>query len=325
MSAPAQTGFRQWSRRGVLDSGYAGEPEMLTHPHGAIEWYTAWGEPDSVYRFSGKSVSGPGLVINADYSGTGVITSRDRPAVQRADSEWLVGYVPLAGAVDVAWRRGDICLRPGQFGVVPSPEPVEVRISRRARTLTLFFPRELLDGLVPAAELPVARTLPANPALRLLVQHLNLTMQLGRSLDGSACVAATRAASELLAAALSSAGPESAECHDTVRITQVKHYIDSSLTDPSLSVAGVAAANFVSPRTVQRLFAATTENASAYIRRRRLEMCHADILANPSLPISEICQRWGLPDSSHLGRQFRAQFGATPQQIRARAAGETTG
>jgi AraC family transcriptional regulator, positive regulator of tynA and feaB len=86
----------------------------------------------------------------------------------------------------------------------------------------------------------------------------------------------------------------------------------------------VAAANFVSKRTVQRLFNATGETASAYIRRRRLEMCRADILANPALPIAEICRRWGLPDSSHLARQFRAHFGATPQQIRAQATSGST-
>jgi AraC-like DNA-binding protein len=76
---------------------------------------------------------------------------------------------------------------------------------------------------------------------------------------------------------------------------------------PSLSVAEVAAANFVSPRTVQRLFTATGETASAYIRRRRLEICRAGILADPAMPIAEICERWGLPDSSHHARQFRAQ------------------
>lgn len=298
---------------------YTGEAELLSHPLGAIEWHTAWGDPGTAYRFSAKSVTGAGFVVHASYAGTGVITSRDRPLVRKADSEWLVAYVPLAGSVDVAWRHGDISLRPGQFGVVPTTEPVQVRVSRRARTQTLFLPREILDRFGPATDVPAARTLQANPAFHLLLQHLKHTMQLGQSLDADASVAAILAASELLAAALSSAHPESAACHDTIRIAQVKDYIDLSLGTPSLSVAEVAAANFVSPRTVQRLFTATGETASAYIRRRRLEMCKADILAHPTMPIAEVCQRWGLPDSSHLARQFRAHFGASPQQIRAQA------
>jgi AraC-like DNA-binding protein len=319
MSPPEQAGFRQWSRGGSLDLAYAGEPETVAHPEGTIEWHAVWGEPGSAYRFGGRSVSGPGLVIGASYAGTGVLTRRSAATVRRADSDWLICYLPLAGSVAMTTRRGDLVLRPGQFGLLPSAEPVDVRVSRRARTLTMFFPRTELDELIAGTEGRYARAVAANPASRLLVRHLALTLQLGPVMDGNSCAAATRAAAELLAAAASSASPESAESHDAVRIAQLKHYIDRSLALPSLSVAQVAAANFVSARTVQRLFAASGETAAGYIRRRRLEMCRADILASPTAAISEICQRWGLPDSSHLARQFRAEFGVTPEEIRARA------
>jgi AraC-like DNA-binding protein len=320
MSAAAQPAFRRWTRGGPLGEAYAGELDTLTHPSGAIEWNTSWGEAGTAYRFSGRSVTGAGLMIGASYTGSGVLTSRDRATVRRAESEWVIGYIPLAGSVNVARSRDAVALRPGQFGVVPSPDPVDVRISRRARTLTLFFPRDLVHGLGLAKAVPVARALPGNPAFRLLLQHLTLTMRMGSSLDAIASYAATRAAAELLAAALSSARPESAPSHDAVRIAQLRHYIDTSLGTPDLSVAQVAAANFISPRTMQRLFSASGETASAYIRRRRLEMCRSDILARPELPIAKICQRWGLPDTSHLARQFRAQFGATAQEVRAQAA-----
>jgi hypothetical protein len=195
-----------------------------------------------------------------------LITSRRRPITRRADSEWLVVYAPLAGSLEMTWWRREARLRPGQFGLVSTIVPLEVRVSRRARSLTVYLPPELLDG-PPNAGIALARILSANPAFHFLIQHLKLTLQLGRSLDGHACDAAKRAASELLAAALSSADPESAECHDAVRIAQLKHYIDRSLAMPSLSVAQVAAANFVSPRAIQRLFSATGETTSAYIRR----------------------------------------------------------
>lgn len=322
MSA-GQAGFRQWSRSGTLDAGDTGEANVLVQPCGHIEWYTSWGKPGTSYRYSARSISGSSLVIASSYAGTGVITSRDRPTTRRADSEWMVVYAPLAGSVDVASRRGEIRLRPGQFGVMPTTEPVDVRISGRARTLTAFLPCGSLEGIGPAAAAPVARALPANPAYQLFAQHLRLTLQLGPSLDGHACIAAASAASQLLAAAFTSADAQAAPCHDVVRIAQLKDYIDGSLANPSLSAAQVAAANFVSERTVQRLFHATDETPSDYIRRRRLENCRADILANPALPIGEICLRWGLPDGSHLARQFRAQFGASPQQIRALAGTET--
>jgi len=321
MSA-GKAGFRQWSRCEALDAGDTGEANMLVQPAGHIEWYTSWGNPGTSYHYSARSISGSSLVVASSYAGTGVVTSRDHPTTRRADSEWMVVYAPLAGWVDVTSRRGDIWLRPGQFGVMPTTEPVDVRISGPARTLTAFLPCGPREGIDLAAAAPVARALPANPAYQLFVEHLRLTFQLGPSLDEHACAAAASAASQLLAAALVSADAQAAPCHDVVRIAQLKNYIDRSLANPSLSPAQVAAANFVSERTVQRLFHTTDETLSDYIRRRRLENCRADILANPALPIGEICIRWGLPDGSHLARQFRAQFGASPQQIRALAAGK---
>jgi AraC family transcriptional activator of tynA and feaB len=319
MGAAAEAGFAQRSRGGSLDSTYLGGVATLAHPRGDIEWYAAWGDPGSAYQFSFRSVSGSGLVIDSCYAGTGVRASRGRSATRRARSDWLVLSAPLAGSVEVSWRNRDARLRPGQFGLVSSTEPLVFRIPKRVHSLTAFLPPEILDELTPDVGAALGRALPVNPAFQLLLQHLKLTLALGPSLDGRACQAATRAAWELLAAALSSADPEAAECHDDVRIAAVKDYIDRSLAAPSLSVDQVAAANFISLRTLHRLFNATDETASAYIRRRRLEMCRADILANPALPIGEICPRWGLTDGSHLARQFRVQFGASPQQIRVQA------
>jgi len=319
MPTAAGHGFRQRSRGGSLSSGSPGEVVTVGHPRGDIEWHTAWGDPGSAYRFSSKSVSGPGLVIDSFYAGTGVVASRGRSVTRRSRSDWLMLLAPIAGPVEMTWQRRESRLRPGQFGLVSTTEPVQFRVPKKAQTLVFYLPRELMDGLAAGAGGTLGRTLPANPAFGLLMQHLRLTVQQGRSLDGPGREAAIRAAAELLTAALTSADPEAADCHGAVRIAQLRDYIDESLAAPSLSVAQVAAANFVSERTVQRLFSPTGETPAAYIRRRRLERCRADIVANPWLPIAEISLRWGLPDGSHLARQFRAQFGTSPQQIRAQA------
>jgi AraC-like DNA-binding protein len=58
---------------------------------------------------------------------------------------------------------------------------------------------------------------------------------------------------------------------------------------------------------------------SAWVRRRRLECSRRD-LANPRLAgetIAAVARRWGFVDPAHFSRCFRAEFGASPRELRA--------
>jgi AraC-like DNA-binding protein len=61
-----------------------------------------------------------------------------------------------------------------------------------------------------------------------------------------------------------------------------------------------------------------TPPGRAVIRRRRLERCARD-LADPALaerPVAVIAACWGLPDSRHFARLFKAAYGRTPRDYR---------
>ncbi|MFD2767169.1 helix-turn-helix domain-containing protein [Micromonospora eburnea] len=69
---------------------------------------------------------------------------------------------------------------------------------------------------------------------------------------------------------------------------------------------------------LHRLFAAEQTSVSAGIRRRRLDRCRRD-LADPALSglaVGTVGGRWGLPDSAHFSRLFRAAFGVPPSDYR---------
>lgn len=94
--------------------------------------------------------------------------------------------------------------------------------------------------------------------------------------------------------------------------------IESELTDPDLTMTAIARKHGISPRGLQKLFAATGQNFSQYLRQRRLARCHDD-LASPlsaHLSISEICFRWGFNDAAHFSRSFRQAYDMTPREWR---------
>jgi AraC-like DNA-binding protein len=102
------------------------------------------------------------------------------------------------------------------------------------------------------------------------------------------------------------------------RTAQVKRYIDEHIGDPSLSSCTIAAANFMSLRTLQKLFRADGCTVTDWIRERRLAGARRD-LRDPRLagvPISRIADAWGLPNPGHFSRMFRAEFGVSPRDYR---------
>jgi AraC-like DNA-binding protein len=103
---------------------------------------------------------------------------------------------------------------------------------------------------------------------------------------------------------------------------QVKAYAQAHLGDPRLGPESLARAHHVSTRYLQKLFAADGTTITEWIRRRRLEACRRD-LCDPALahePISQIARRWALANPAHFSRVFRAAYGCTPSELRARSA-----
>ncbi|MCT2006425.1 helix-turn-helix domain-containing protein [Micrococcus lylae] len=103
---------------------------------------------------------------------------------------------------------------------------------------------------------------------------------------------------------------------------QVVAYIEAHLADPDLAPATIAAAHFMSVRSLHLLFEDTDTTVAALIRSLRLERCREE-LTDPACATRPVCvvgARWGFTDPAHFSRVFRARFGVTPGQSRRAAA-----
>ena len=99
---------------------------------------------------------------------------------------------------------------------------------------------------------------------------------------------------------------------------RISQAIETQLGDGDLTLHQIAEQQRVSARYIQKLFQQAGMSFSQYLRKRRLEHCHADLasIAHRNLSISDICFRWGFNDAAHFSRSFRADYGVTPRAFR---------
>lgn len=101
-------------------------------------------------------------------------------------------------------------------------------------------------------------------------------------------------------------------------LARITRYIDEHLADPELGPASIAAAHFVSPRQLHRLFAGSGESVTRRIRRARLERARRDLadrrLADAS--ITQVARHSGFTDLAAFSRGFRAAYGVSPSDYR---------
>lgn len=94
--------------------------------------------------------------------------------------------------------------------------------------------------------------------------------------------------------------------------------VHERLTDPGLSVEGIARAAGRSPRSLQRLFADQPHGLSEVVRRARLARATAALVdpARADRSIARIAAEHGYADAAHFARVFRAHHGSSPSEHR---------
>jgi AraC-like DNA-binding protein len=104
----------------------------------------------------------------------------------------------------------------------------------------------------------------------------------------------------------------------TAHLLSAKAFIAGHLGDPRLCADVVARAVGVTPRHLNRAFAAEQTTVAQYIVARRLDQARADLTSAhlAHFRIADIAFRWGFSSQAHFSRLFRARFGCSPSQVR---------
>lgn len=251
---------------------------------------------------------------------------RRTPALIRGDEP---GYykvsLQLAGRGILVQDGREAVLSPGDLAIYDTQRPYTLSFHEDFSTLVLMFPKRLL-GLddLDLSVLTAQRLGADDPVAQAVVPCIARIGDVLPTVGEAIGYRLARNAVDLLATVLAaevSSGPRSVGFEQALQLGRVKDYIDRHLADPALGPVGIATAHFMSARTLHKLFEPTGTTVAAWIRHRRLERAHRELL-DPllaHLPVGVIGARSGLPDAAHFSRVFRAEFGHAPSAARVAA------
>lgn len=228
-----------------------------------------------------------------------------------------------------ATRQGgrEAWLEPGDFTLLDSARPFEVRCTDPMKLLVLRVPRALLGKYLGCPEAMVAIPMCAAHASNVLTSRFlrDLWKQSHAVLDPGRADHATRAALELIAYAYGALPPARGDAMSAIGAHRIRvlDYVESNLSDPCLTPASIAAALRMSRRYLHRVWKGEDgESLARYVLRRRLEEC-ARALRDPlhvRRNITAIAFDWGFVGMPHFCSAFRQHYGSSPREYRASAA-----
>ncbi|WP_448006996.1 AraC-like ligand-binding domain-containing protein [Agromyces bauzanensis] len=260
----------------------------------------------------------------SDVSATEHTVERTPNLIGRGDARYFKLSLQVSGTGLLIQDNREALLTPGDLAVYDTERPYSLVFDDDFRMMVVMFPQTLLD-LPPQAvgQLTATRFTRGDgvsdmisPFLeRMSVGLERLTGPTGTRLAYNALdLIATMFANEL--------GSRSEGTGHQALAGRIRAYIEEHLGEPELDPQHIAAAHFISRRQLHVLFREQGTSVSAWVRSRRLEHCRRD-LADPLLadrPVGQIAFRWGFVDAAHFSRLFKATFGESPSEMRARLA-----
>ncbi|PLC11595.1 hypothetical protein AUQ48_04225 [Kocuria flava] len=216
-------------------------------------------------------------------------------------------------------------LTPGDLTLYDTSEPYRLEFPEESRLLVLMFDHHVLD-LPPAAvaQLRACRLGPEGGVHDMVASFLASMADHMDALTGMNAQRLGNSALDLLTTSfnLELDDQVAVSRHEKDRLRAAVHdWVEANLASPDLGPATIARAHFVSVRRLHQLFRDEGTTVSAWIRTRRLERCRR-VLEDPAsaaVPVARVGARWGFPDGAHFSRVFKAAYGVSPSQARARA------
>lgn len=206
----------------------------------------------------------------------------------------------------------------GGFALYDTSRPFAWRFDDSFRMRVYTWPLSSAPLTGPESEQVTAITVPRTQGVGRIVTPM--LAQVSDHPRGISPVIATRLAVEMAELAITAA-LETGQVRsdgDGALLRSIQTHIEERLADPTLNADQVAAAFFMSTRTLHRTFARQGLTVAGWIKQRRLEGCRRMLggTAGSTLTIREIAARFGLLNASSFSREFTARYGQSPRDYR---------
>ncbi len=267
-----------------------------------------------------------GRLMVAEVASTAQDIQRTSREISRTDAEYLQIGMVCRGVATVVQDGREAVLSVGDFAVFETTRPFRWTFGGDWDVGAFTLPRGSVGLSEAESRLLTARRLDGQSGITGVVSRfLRDLARNADSLSGTQSERVLADVTDLVVTLLGDWVDDSEVVRSSVQrslILRIKDYIECRLADPTLGPAEIAAAVNISTRYLHQLFAGEHRSVSQYMRGLRLERCRRDLL-DPRLAdqsVAAIAFRWGFGDLSGFNRAFRAAFGATPRELRARPA-----
>jgi AraC-like DNA-binding protein len=265
-----------------------------------------------------------GRLMVAEVASTAQDIHRTSREISRTDAAYLQIATVYRGVARVAQDGREAALGAGDFAVFETTRPFRWTFGSDWDVGAFTLPRGSVGLSEAESRLLTARRLDGQSGITGVVSRFlrDLAHHADR-LSGTQSERVLADVTDLVVTLLGDWADDSDAVRSSLQrslLLRIKDYIDRRLADPSLGPAEIAAAVNISTRYLHQLFAGEHRSVSQYVRGLRLERCRRDLL-DPRLAdqsVATIAFRWGFGDLSSFNRAFRATFGATPREVRAR-------
>ncbi|PHS42398.1 MAG: hypothetical protein COA91_00130 [Robiginitomaculum sp.] len=258
-------------------------------------------------------------------------TNRD---VSRSDDANLFLILGVEGEAVLEQDGANARLGVGDMCLIDSRRPSEFRYKSGFKQISVHLPEMRTRELFSNRELPLAKILryQDNALLRECVVNMYERAQTGGAQTGvvlanSPVERAAREEIDRLA--------QNEDCLHLLRhlvfgdrynadgndlsvnqYKRVNQYIEDNLDDPDLNLDKIAAACFITRRSLCRLFERAGLSPFTWIRMRRLERARTDIMnCKDGETCTDIAFAYGFNSSPHFSRVFKNKFGLPPKKL----------
>ena len=265
-----------------------------------------------------------GVVTLTDNQAPTLHITRRRSHLSTVDKDCVYVAFAMHGAQEIVQGGRSILYDVGKAGLFSATEPYALITNLPARYLFVEIPRQELlrriDGCAPPVTAVISTTcgigrVAASFCSALAMESRNLgddiRQRLGNEMLG------------VLALAFSTREQDASEAFldsdvRSLRIRQVKAYIEANLHNPLLSPERIANANQMSVRSLQYLFKSADLTVSEYVWSRRLERCRKELelTVGRQRTVTESAMEAGFNSLSHFSSVFRKRFGVSPTDMR---------
>jgi AraC-like DNA-binding protein len=282
-------------------------------------------EPD---RFSGDlSIWQIGDVSISRNISAGLMYRRSRSHLSAERDEQFLVTVPTRSEVVFAQGGKELRCGPGSFFLERSHEPYEFSHSELAEMWVIKIDGKALAGRIRSPDRFCSVQFDAkNGAGGLFSDMLQLIPGRVDAMSSEARAIVAGHLIDLLVLSIKSDERTLTSGSSTVReahLSRIEGFARRNLNRADLDPELIARACGISLRYLHELFRDTNQTIGQWIRRQRLEACHAQ-LRDPAnrLTVTEIAYRFGFSDHAQFSRVFRSHFGMSPKELRDRARGD---